>query len=150
MIIDRLENMNRYRMLSPLLLEMVDELAGGRIALDTEYSCPPDESGLSYFVSEYYTKEPEEVFLEAHRRFMDLQYIVSGKERIRISTDSSLTQLHSPYDIQRDIEFYTGQGEEFLLRAGYFIILFPNELHGPCIADGEPQYVRKFVGKIPV
>lgn len=85
---------------------------------------------------------------EAHKKYIDLQFLISGAEIIKVA------QLEEMGKIDRanpdgDIWFYEGSGQPLLLTGDYFILLFPNDAHAPCIApDGVPAPTRKLVIKI--
>jgi YhcH/YjgK/YiaL family protein len=109
------------------------------------------ENGVFAIVQEYFTKE-ESVY-EAHKKYIDLQYIVSGEEIIYVSDISEVQECVESYDETKDIAFYqTAQScRKVKLEKDTFVILFPNDAHKPCISVcGNPSEVRKVVVKIPV
>ena len=109
------------------------------------------ENGVFANVQEYFTKE-ESVY-EAHKKYIDLQYIVSGEEIIYVSDISEVQECVESYDETKDIAFYqTAQScRKVKLEKDTFVILFPNDAHKPCISVcGNPSEVRKVVVKTPV
>jgi YhcH/YjgK/YiaL family protein len=99
-------------------------------------------------VQDYQTKRAEDGVWEAHRRYLDLQYVVSGEERFGCAPAGRMTE--GPYDAERDMERPAVDGSFIDLRAGEFIILWPGEPHMPGMAIGKPAAVRKVVVKIKV
>ncbi len=100
-------------------------------------------------VSEYITKSPGDTHYEAHRKYIDIQYVVSGKERIGIAPLSTKQAVIQPYDPVKDIEFMSvSGGREHLAIPGRFFILFPGDAHMPGLMDGSKDTVRKVVVKI--
>ncbi|MEO5582740.1 MAG: YhcH/YjgK/YiaL family protein [Saprospiraceae bacterium] len=99
-------------------------------------------------VSEYETKNPEDGNFESHRKYIDVQYIVSGKEMIGLTNDTNLNVV-SPYNEEKDIAFYNYDGGKLLtaLPDKYFIF-FPDDRHRPCLKIDEKSMVRKIVVKI--
>ena len=96
------------------------------------------------------TKPAEGRYFEAHRTYIDVQFIVSGEEVIRVTDVSPLTET-VPYDAERDIAFYKqAPGNDMHLRPGDFVILFPEDAHLPLIPVGAPGPVRKVVVKVKV
>jgi len=108
-------------------------------------------SGGSYaMVSEYETKAAEGALYEAHRRFVDVQFVVSGSERIGYAPLEALREAQ-PYDDERDVVKLEGEGDPVLLTAGQFAVLWPGDGHMPGIHAGDrPAHVRKVVIKVPV
>jgi biofilm protein TabA len=105
-----------------------------------------DGDRLFALVQEYVTRPPHECVWEAHRRYIDVQYVVKGVEKMGHAPLSRVVQRH-PYDPERDVTFFE-QGEAFVtLAAGSFAIFGPDDVHAPRVAAGEPTTVRKVVVK---
>lgn len=99
-------------------------------------------------ISEYETKNPEDANFESHRKYIDLQYIVSGKEMIGLTNDTGLHVISS-YDETKDIAFYDFNGGKLLFASpAHYFIFFPQDRHKPCLKIGEQDKVRKIVVKI--
>ena len=99
-------------------------------------------------VSEYTTKEPADVRYEAHRQYIDLQYVASGSEYIGIQRDTTQLTCVQPYTESNDVAFYTGEGELMKATPDRFFIFFPKDAHRPCLKDSEPALLKKIVVKI--
>lgn len=84
-------------------------------------------------VEVYLPKPVEQCRYEAHRRYIDIQYVVQGSEYIALTHDTSLPVL-TPYDTTKDITFYQYHPDQLLLAdpTKYFIF-FPADLHAPSI-----------------
>lgn len=101
-------------------------------------------------VSEYTTKEINENGYEAHRDYIDIQYLVSGKEIIN-SLPLEFLKETQPYNKEIDAAFYEEEGakpQELLLGNGYFAILFPQDGHMPQLCVNKPMKVKKVVIKV--
>ena len=97
-------------------------------------------------VQDYNTKQTGQ--LEAHRQYLDIQYIVKGSEKIGIAKLSNQTPAT---DYEPDIIFYKDDAEDFItMNEKDFVILYPQDLHMPCIMIDEPKYVKKVVVKVKV
>jgi YhcH/YjgK/YiaL family protein len=96
----------------------------------------------------YTTKPVNEGRFEAHRRYIDLQYIASGTELIRIAPlPEGITT--DPYDSETDLEFFhLKEGSDLLLKPGMVAIIYPEDLHAPNLANGDPALVQKVVVKV--
>lgn len=100
-------------------------------------------------VSEYFTKDIEDSDYEAHKQYIDLQYIIAGEELIGLTREYASLKVITPYNKQKDIEFYEFKGGDLLLATpdNYFIF-FPNDVHKPCIKRSDISQVKKIVIKI--
>ncbi|HEX8244193.1 MAG TPA: YhcH/YjgK/YiaL family protein, partial [Longimicrobium sp.] len=77
-------------------------------------------------VSSYHTGPATEKRFETHRRFLDVQYVAAGSERILHAPATALT-VETPYDPAADIVFYAEPkvSSSLLMRAGDVAIFHP-------------------------
>jgi YhcH/YjgK/YiaL family protein len=149
MVFDRIENAATYFKLSPrietalrfLQRDDLKTLPLGRQELDGDR--------LFALVQEYQTKRPDETFWETHRKYIDVQYIVSGAEAMGYAPKQSMT-LKADYDPQREVFVWTGQGHQLILSPGTFVIFHPHDAHMGGLIIDEPRPVRKVVLKLAV
>jgi biofilm protein TabA len=148
MILDEFEHADFYLGVHPLLKAAFDYLrrtdlpamAPGRYGIEGER--------MLLLAQQYVTKPREKGQWEAHRRYIDVQYIFRGIEWFGWA---NLERLKAgPYDAQKDFWALEGkeEGDFFILREGSFAILGPQDAHMPGIAVAEPQPVKKFVVKV--
>jgi len=110
-----------------------------------------DGDNLYVPVSEYMTKNEEDARYEAHKKYIDIQYIVSGKELIGLAPASLKKDILEAYDETKDIEFMTvTEGKNHLATPENFFIFFPDDIHRPGLKDGDNSPVRKIVVKVKV
>ena len=104
---------------------------------------------LFFIVDEYETKPAGEGRFEIHRKYLDIQCVVSGTEYIGFTPLEGLTEVQA-YDGDKDIAFYAGTAvhSKAILRPGLFAIFWPNEPHMPCRTAEAPCRVKKIVVKI--
>lgn len=104
-----------------------------------------------YNYMEYEAKEPTDSIFEAHKNYVDIQYIVDGQERVDVSFEEYM-ELDTPYDVEKDIMFFKNPQESFsrILGADEYIIVLPHELHKPGQKVGQNGNVKKIVGKVRV
>ena len=100
-------------------------------------------------VSEYKTKDEIEGKLEAHRKYIDIQFLAKGTELIGYAPFNN-QKLITEYNEEKDIAFFSGDKSFIMMGAGTFVILFPNELHMPGIKSLIQQDVKKVVVKVKV
>lgn len=106
---------------------------------------------VRFLCQKYATKDAAEKKLEAHRKFIDIQFLVSGTEKVFFG-DLSDFAVKVPYNAEKDAEFLDGDLRDFaILRAGEFAVFFPEDAHKPgCKADESALEVEKVVVKVPV
>ena len=89
---------------------------------------------------------------EDHHKGIDVFYIVSGEELINVCAPEKMTDLVSPYNEAKDVEYYRSASEStpVVLHAGDMIILFPSDAHQPMLPpSGERGPIHKLIVKIP-
>ena len=151
MILDSLPLWRRYASLNPRLVRGFDFLQ--RLTADTaEGRHAIDGDAVYAMVQRYRTRPVAQMQLEAHRRYIDIQYLVSGCEVIHWAALAGLAEPTKPYDAATDAALYatTPDMTPVLLQAGQFAILFPDDAHAPCCAWGDPAEVLKVVVKVEV
>jgi biofilm protein TabA len=110
-----------------------------------------DGDKLFATVSEYTSKNEETTNFEAHRKYIDIQYVISGKEVMNIAPLTSVKEVLTPYDTTKDIEFVTvPKIINYKATPSNFFIFFPCDAHRPGLKDGTNSPVRKVVIKLRV
>jgi len=104
-------------------------------------------------VMSYETKNPESALLETHRKYIDIQTVLMGGERIECFSRDELI-VDTPYDESKDAEFYkrTCPGATRVdVFPGTFVMFFPQDAHMPALMiDEKPERIKKVVVKINV
>ena len=104
-------------------------------------------------IDSYSTKSRNEAKLETHRKYVDIQVLLSGTEVIELFPKKGLT-VSEPYNPEKDAEFYQHPAEPQMrvtLKPGQFLVFFPEDAHMPCLTAGStPQPVKKVVVKMAV
>lgn len=103
-------------------------------------------------IQSYKTKaQTPEMMFEAHKKYIDVQYIVQGIERIRWASLDKVSLVKEEYSKGNDIAFYEGDAQfDFTLTKGTFLFLAPNDAHLPGLSAEKDVNVRKIVFKIQV
>jgi YhcH/YjgK/YiaL family protein len=84
--------------------------------------------------------------LEAHKKYIDIQYLIEGTEDIGWKELDHCMEVQNPYKEEKDIMYYADAAETWLrLLPGQFAIFFPEDAHAPMVSDG---VVRKVVVKV--
>ena len=102
-----------------------------------------------YIVQEYVTKDPSQGRHEAHKKYIDIQYVVEGEERIDVTAASFMT-VDEPYSEEKDVVLFVEpkQASQVILRDGEYAIFYPKDSHKPGLSAGSPCKVKKIVGKV--
>lgn len=110
-----------------------------------------DGDNLYASVSEYVTKNEETTNFEAHRKYIDIQYVISGKEIMNVAPLSNVKDLIDKYDDAKDIEFFSvSKIVKYSATPDKFFIFFPSDAHRPGLKDGVNAPVKKVVLKLKV
>jgi YhcH/YjgK/YiaL family protein len=110
-----------------------------------------DDDNLFATVSEYISKNEETAKFEAHRKYIDIQYVISGKEVMNVAPIATVKEILVPYDATKDIEFVAVKEiVSFKANTDKFFIFFPGDAHRPGLKDGVNSPVRKIVVKVKV
>lgn len=146
-IFDTLNHADAYRHLAPGFDLAFDFLRSGKVKNCELGRHELDGDRVFINVQEYTTKPLEDAIWEAHRKYADIQLIVTGRERIGYAPLGTVTET-TAYDADKDAAFYRGEGTELIAPEGMFAIFLPQDVHMPGLADGAPAPVRKAVAKI--
>ena len=145
MIFDKIENIRQYDIVSDKIIEFLFNLnentPNGRYEID-------DRAYAN--IEEYNTKSHENCSFEAHKRYIDIQILLKGEERLDFRHTEGLT-IKEAYNDEKDIMFF--EDKETIgtvkLTDGYFAMLFPHDAHRPQMNSSEvSKCVKKVVIKI--
>lgn len=100
-------------------------------------------------VTEAPSKTFEKSAWESHRKYIDLQYVILGKEKIGVAAPSE-AKVINPYDETKDVANYSARGEFYIADPDAFFLFFPDNLHRPNILVDGYDVVKKLVIKIKV
>lgn len=148
MIIDNLKNISDYNIISQ---NVIDFLYGLTSQTETGHYKIDDYSYAN--VDVYETKFPELCKFEAHKKYIDIQMLLSGKEELDFMPVEGLT-VSEEYDNKRDIMFFENPdkiSDRVILEPGKFALIYPHEAHKPQMnIYGNSEKVKKVVVKILV
>ena len=103
-------------------------------------------------VQSYDTKPQEKALFEAHRKYIDVQFVFSGQETILYAPLKSMQEETMPYTEEKDAALWklTPDATPLHLGSGDFVILWPQDAHAPCVEWEKSQRVLKVVVKVAV
>lgn len=86
---------------------------------------------------------------EAHRQYLDIQYVISGQEVVGWAPLDKLTPT-VPFDAEKDVGFYSGEYEYIRIAPGYCYVVFPEDAHLPSRHLETANEYTKIVVKLKV
>ena len=109
-----------------------------------------ENRGMYVNVVEYTTKGENESIWEAHKKYEDLQVLLTGEEQVLVSNIAAM----NIGEYHEDSDYFACDGpcgERVKLNKDQCVLLLPEDAHMPgvCLA-GQPMQVKKAVFKIPV
>lgn len=151
MILDRLENAVVYMGLSERIKQALEFLKEASFDGLDEGHHEIDGDNLFFILARYDTKPFEEGLLEAHRHYLDVQYVAQGREVMGYAPLENLT-IETPYDANKDCELFQIAKNTSLLRfeQGMFGIFYPQDAHLPGRHLDAAESVCKVVVKVRI
>lgn len=109
------------------------------------------DEDIFLLVQKYMSKDPEVARFETHNDYLDIQYVVSGKECMEIAPKTIMT-VTEPYDAARDVEFYEDveNATKVVLTDGAYVIVYPTDAHKPGVRVGASMEIKKIVAKVRI
>ena len=154
MIADYIKNLDTYASVHPrfpkafaFLKELLQKpLENGR------YYCPDCAEGEIFAnVSSYDSRPMEQAIMEVHHKYIDIQVIVSGEEKIympALETPVVTKEFNEAGDCAIFSMPDPAASTCITMDQGTFAIFLPNEIHGPNLAARESVPVMKIVVKV--
>ena len=98
-------------------------------------------------VTEDSTKNLDKTMWESHKKWVDIQYVIRGEEKIGMTPVSDL-KVTRAYDANRDLANYEGEGKYHVATPDRFFIFSPGDAHRPNVTNGKNLPDKKVVIKI--
>lgn len=111
-----------------------------------------DGERMYCMIAEYQTKPKAEKQAEQHRKYIDVHYILSGREFIGAGFENPENKIVAEYNEKKECTLYSFIKDEIdiALAPGKFVVLFPTDIHRPgCILNKE-ELVKKAIIKIVI
>jgi biofilm protein TabA len=148
MILDHLHHADRSTCLHPLFPAAFQALK--KLSADTPIGkIEVKQEQVFILVQNYRTSPAEEKNWEAHRKYLDIQLMLAGREKILHAPTGELSPL-GPYQAEKDVQLFhhSNHSTELILNPGDFAIFYPEDGHKPgCLVDGACE-VTKAVAKV--
>jgi YhcH/YjgK/YiaL family protein len=132
MILDRLSSARRYAALHPGFEPAFEYLNSGQVQRLPPGKHAIDGERLHVMLSDQPGRGREAARLEAHRKYIDIQYVLSGADLFGWRPLADCQSVDLPYDAQRDVAFWTDRADVWVpLTAGTFVVFYPEDAHAP-------------------
>lgn len=145
MVIDTIENLEKYVSLNPLFKDVVEFIKSNR--LDDLEVGKHAIKGADLFVNIQMAKGKSKdiALLETHKKMIDIQIPLSAPETYGYTPLCDLPEAE--YNEEKDITKYVGEANTYVrCKPGEFAIFFPQDGHAPCIS-GEAE-IKKAIFKV--
>lgn len=121
-------------------------------AIEDGQTIAVDSPRISARVQAYETLAPHKVRFEAHRAYIDIQLVLSGREAIYWAPLARVPEVSVPYDHDKDVILFEEPdvAVALTLEAGDYAVFFPTDAHKPGCVAAQPGHVRKIVMKVAV
>ena len=147
-IIDKLPNAEAYYHMHPAFEKAFAFLRQDGLAELPADRYEIDGDRLFCMISKGPGRSRSEAKLEAHRKYVDIQYVIAGTDEMGFRPTADCKLIDTSYDPDKDIEFFKDQPDSWTpVPAGTFVIFFPQDAHAPLVSSGE---IHKTVLKIAV
>jgi len=146
MMIDTLASADRYLPLHPGFAAGFAFLRRADLAQLPEGRHEIDGERVFAVVARTEGRGREQSLLEAHRRYLDIQFVIGGEDCIGWLPLSQCRRVSSPYDAEQDIEFFFDRPASWLaVSPGTFAVFYPEDAHAPMATQGP---IHKVVVKV--
>ena len=150
MIYDKIDNLEIYACISEDIRCGLEWLRD--VNPDIEKGVYELSPRVKAIVSEYTTKKVNENGFEAHRDYIDIQYLISGSEKICCLPLAYLKETKA-YNAEIDAAFYVEDDVkplETLIGNGFFAVFFPQDGHKPGVNVVKSIMVKKVIVKVQI
>lgn len=143
MVFDYVKNIECYNGILPNFAEGV----AFALSLQDKPVGRYEQGEIFAMVQEGETTSIDEGLFESHRKYVDVQFVIGGKELVEWQEIAALTE-EIPYDETKDAGFWKGSGDVLEIKEGMFYVAFPQDGHKPCKHAVSANAYRKIVLKL--
>ncbi len=112
------------------------------------------DSEAYFTIQEYMTKNEVNCKFEAHKKYIDVHYMICGSERIKVCSCEKLN-LDTSYASDADVSLWVSSDSllselEIVLDSNSYVVLFPEHAHMPGLSVNSEMKVKKAVLKVRI
>ncbi len=149
MIYDKIENFKEYVCINKHFIDEIKFLDSEPVSKRPEGRYEINDDGAYVVIEGYQAREASDCFIECHRKYIDVQFIIEGTESMGVCHKSGCEEFS--YNAGKDFQKLGGDVDFLAFREGSFMVFFPEDAHMPGVKyDESPGLVKKAVFKIPV
>ncbi len=149
MIYDSIRNIELYRGINDRIYKVLTFIRDTDFSAWDKEQYELEKDTIKILVKEYQTNE-ENITPETHEKFIDIQYLITGRELISVGRRDKMREIVTA-DPEHDIWFYHGDTFPLILQDDLFMIFWPEDAHAPGISiNGQKEFCRKVIGKIRI
>lgn len=150
MISESFQHAHKYSILHPLFSKAFDWISNTNLESIEPGKYEIEGDKLFAIVQQYETSEAATQQMEAHKKYIDIQYMIMGEELVGLSFLHK-QKIAVPYNEATDFLEVSDPPSYFApLSSGNFMIFYPTDLHMPCISIAETTSVKKAVIKVMI
>lgn len=101
-------------------------------------------------LGKYFTKSENEKFWESHKKYLDVQIMINGTEKVAINDIRDMGV--KSFDEEKDLTILEGdKAFDIIMKTGDVLVFFPNDVHKPELNVSENDdsgNIRKIVTKV--
>ncbi len=145
MIVDTLDNLEKYVSLNPLFAEVVEFLKANNLEELEDGKHTIKGSDLFVNITTAHGKTADEAVFETHKNMLDIQIPLDNEETYGYLPLEKLPDAE--YNEVKDVTKYPGAVASAYVTClpGQFAIFFPQDGHQPCIGQGD---IHKAIFKV--
>ena len=114
MVVDTLENLEKYASLNPLFAQAIEFLKSHDLQAMEVGKTELKGKDLLVNIAQTKPKTKEEAKLETHNEFIDIQIPLSGTEIMGYTAAKDCVPADAPYNEEKDITFFEGLAETYV------------------------------------
>jgi len=149
MIIDKLSNAGIYNFKNLNIKKALEYLINTDFPSIEDGKYHIDADSIISIINTYETKNSSESYLEAHKKYIDVQYVIEGIEFVGYLPLNGQT-VFKDYDDENDYMLFNENCSYIKFSKGMFAIFFPQDLHKPGINYNSISKVKKAVIKVKI
>lgn len=148
MIFSNLSQSARYASMHPLFPRAFDYIRNTNLHALAPGRYPVIGEELIAIVEHMQARRRADAKLECHRRYIDIQLVLSGVDEMGWKPLADCQQPLADYSAENDIRFFGDSADTWITTPpGAFCLFFPEDAHAPLVGSGE---IRKVIFKIAV
>ena len=147
MVVDTLDNLEKYVSLNPLFEEVVKFIKENDLNQLEDGKHFIKDKDLFVNITTAHGKSAEDATFETHKKMLDIQRPLDNNETYGYLPLADLPEAE--YNAEKDVTKYPGVKAETYVncKPGEFAIFWPQDGHQPCIGEGD---IHKAIFKVKV